>query len=189
MRCVRSLNAAFGVYKMHPIIAAALPRGTRPLLVRDSNQLLEEWAAAYVALSLTDVARLHGNIAGKLGVASTTLEAFLLLRLGGAPLSGTTIRGAPVASPPKSQVVEKGSEKKEAAAPSAFNVKLVAYPAKEKLKIITTLRSLFPAQFSSIGGTKELVEKSPVILWANASKEDADKLCKALKDLGAELSI
>ena len=67
-----------------------------------------------------------------------------------------------------------------------FDVKLAAFDAKSKLKIIKEVRAVTDL---SLKEAKELVESAPAVLKDGLTKEDADKLAKTLGDLGATVEV
>jgi large subunit ribosomal protein L7/L12 len=69
---------------------------------------------------------------------------------------------------------------------TAFDVKLEAFDAKSKIKIIKEVRA---ATGLGLKEAKELVESAPVAVKQGLSKDEAEALQKALTDLGAEIKL
>mmetsp|Transcript_6404 Transcript_6404/g.9505 ORF Transcript_6404/g.9505 Transcript_6404/m.9505 type:complete len:101 (-) Transcript_6404:557-859(-) len=78
----------------------------------------------------------------------------------------------------------------EAAAPvvekTEFELKLESFNAPDKLKVIKEVRAITGLGLKE---SKELVEKSPSIIKAGLTKEDAEKLKKVLEDNGGKVEI
>jgi len=90
--------------------------------------------------------------------------------------------GAPAAAPAAVAV--------EAAAPvvakTEFELKLESFNAPDKLKVIKEVRAITGLGLKE---SKELVEKSPSIIKAGLTKEDAEKFKKVLEDNGGKVEI
>ncbi|CAN1814001.1 54S ribosomal protein L12, mitochondrial [Linum perenne] len=69
---------------------------------------------------------------------------------------------------------------------TAFDLKLEAYDAASKIKVIKEVRA-----FTDLGlkEAKELVEKAPTLLKKGVTKEEAEKIIAKLKDVGAKVSM
>lgn len=67
-----------------------------------------------------------------------------------------------------------------------FNVKLVKFEAAAKPKIIKEVKSLLGL---SLVDSKKFVESAPKMLKEGLPKEEAEKIQKLLKDLGAEVAL
>jgi large subunit ribosomal protein L7/L12 len=67
-----------------------------------------------------------------------------------------------------------------------YEVKMSAYDAKSKLKIIKEVRA---ATGLGLKETKELVEREVVVLKDGMTKEEADAFCKLLTELGAKVEV
>ncbi|CAI0387255.1 unnamed protein product [Linum tenue] len=67
---------------------------------------------------------------------------------------------------------------------TVFELKLESYEAASKIKIIKEVRS-----FTDLGlkEAKDLVEKTPAVLKAGVSKEDAEKIIEKMKAIGAKV--
>ena len=72
-------------------------------------------------------------------------------------------------------------------AQTAFDVKLVGFDAKAKIKIIKEARSIVPGL--GLKEAKELVESAPVAIQKGLSKENAEEIKAKLEALGAEIEI
>ncbi|OJT07349.1 54S ribosomal protein L12, mitochondrial [Trametes pubescens] len=90
---------------------------------------------------------------------------------------------APAAAPAASEEaeVEKPKEK------TVFNVKLDAFEATAKPKIIREVKAMVPNL--TLIEAKKFVESLPKVLKEGLSKEDAEKLKKTFTDLGATVTL
>ena len=78
-------------------------------------------------------------------------------------------------------------EEPEEAAPAAaektlFTLKLQAYDAPTKAKVIKEIKSLLGL---SLVDSKKFVESAPKMMKENVPKEDADKIIATMKEIGA----
>jgi large subunit ribosomal protein L7/L12 len=84
---------------------------------------------------------------------------------------------------------DEGEEGKEEAAveeKTLFDLKLVGFDAKAKIKVIKEVRA--------IGGlglkeAKELVEGAPKVIKKDIKKEEAEELQKKLEEVGATIEV
>lgn len=79
------------------------------------------------------------------------------------------------------------AEEPEEAAPAAaektlFNLKLQAFDAASKAKVIKEIKGLLGL---SLVDSKKFVESAPKMMKENVPKEDAEKIIAAMKELGA----
>ncbi|KAH9943024.1 ClpS-like protein [Epithele typhae] len=88
---------------------------------------------------------------------------------------------APAAAPAEEVEVEKPKEK------TSFNVKLEAFDAAAKAKVIREVKAMVPNL--TLIEAKKFVESLPQTLKENVSKEDAEKLKKTFMDLGATVTL
>ena len=82
---------------------------------------------------------------------------------------------------------DEGGGGAAAEAQTAFDVKLVGFDAKAKIKIIKEARSLIPGL--GLKEAKELIESAPVAIQESLSKEKAEEMKEKLEALGAEIEI
>lgn len=69
---------------------------------------------------------------------------------------------------------------------NSFNLKLSSFEASKKLSIIKEIKTLFGLGLKE---SKELVEKSPVIIKENVPKKDAEDLKSKLEKIGCKIDI
>lgn len=68
----------------------------------------------------------------------------------------------------------------------AFDVKLTAFDAKAKIKIIKEVRA---ASGLGLKEAKELVEKAPAVIKEGLTKDEAEALAKTITDLGGTIEL
>ncbi|EEF28965.1 50S ribosomal protein L7/L12, putative [Ricinus communis] len=122
-------------------------------------------------LTLVEVAELSSIIMKKRGM--TELPTVGVLKGGAAGLAGMAMK-APAAAAKEEKKPEK----------TVFELKLESYEAASKIKIIKEVRS-----FTDLGlkEAKDLVEKTPSILKAGVSKEEAEQIIEKMKAVGAKV--
>lgn len=181
--------------------SSRIPRGMTPLAVRESAQVVEELADAYVNMDLATMTAFHKKamtemLRGSSGgtPASTNYEDQLLQSMG----SGGGVAAADSAAPMTAAATAAGAEaevaagataassNKKAAAKTAFDITLKKYPAENKLKIIKELRA---ACGLSIQEAKTAVEKCPGVIARHMQTADAEKLKAAMVKLGADVEL
>lgn len=128
---------------------------------------LEELADRIAKLNLIEVGMLVDALKLKLGVD----DAELFMPAGG--FGGA----APAAAAEAAEPVEEKTH---------FDLKLDAYDAKAKIKIIKEVRGLTGLGLKE---AKELVEGVPATIMSNIKKEEAQGYMDKLKELGAEVSL
>ena len=79
-----------------------------------------------------------------------------------------------------------GEEEKKEAEKTVFDVKLDAFDAAAKIKVIKEVRT-----FTSLGlkEAKDLVEKVPTVLKKGVTKEEAETIIAKMKEVGAKVSM
>lgn len=138
-------------------------------LVEDTPEHIKELADEVMRLNVIDLRVLLDTMQGRLGI-----DAAQMSYGGGGGGGGASAAGGDAA--PAEEVKEKDT----------FDVKLAAFDAKSKLKIIKEVRAVTDL---SLKEAKELVESAPAVLKDGLTKEDADKLAKTLGDLGATVEV
>ncbi|CDO74088.1 hypothetical protein BN946_scf185043.g138 [Trametes cinnabarina] len=91
---------------------------------------------------------------------------------------------APAAAPAASAEEAEAKKPKEK---TVFNVKLEAFDAAAKPKIIREVKAMVPNL--TLIEAKKFVESLPKVLKEGLSKEDAEKLKKTFTDLGATVTL
>lgn len=126
-------------------------------------------------LTLLEVADLTEILREKLDVKEMPVMAVMMPGMGFGGLQGGG-KGGPGA--------KAGEEKK--AEKTAFDVKLEAFDAASKIKIIKEVRT-----FTSLGlkEAKDLVEKAPTLLKKGVTKEEAETIIAKMKEVGAKVSM
>ncbi|CAE6434534.1 unnamed protein product [Rhizoctonia solani] len=127
------------------------------------------------------------NISGLTLLQAADLVSLLKTRLNiteiAMPAASAPVTGAPsaAASAEEAPAEEKPKEK------TIFNVKLEKFDAASKAKIIREVKAIMPNM--NLVEAKKFVESVPKILKENVPKEEAEKLMKTLKDLGATVTL
>ncbi|CAI0627985.1 unnamed protein product [Linum tenue] len=125
------------------------------------------------SLTLAEVAELGSIIMKRKGMKESPTVGVIK---GGAAagLAGMGMKGSAAAAAKEEKKPEK----------TVFELKLESYEAASKIKIIKEVRS-----FTDLGlkEAKDLVEKTPAVLKAGVSKEDAEKIIEKMKAIGAKV--
>ncbi|KGN48876.1 uncharacterized protein LOC101204400 [Cucumis sativus] len=126
-------------------------------------------------LTLLEVADLTEVLREKLDVKEMPVMTMMMPGMG---FGG--FRGAGKGGPGAKGVEEKKEEK------TAFDVKLDAFDAASKIKIIKEVRT-----FTNLGlkEAKDLVEKAPTLLKKGVTKEEAETIIAKMKEVGAKVSM
>lgn len=90
---------------------------------------------------------------------------------------------APAAAPAAAEAEEAAPA---AAEKTLFNIKLMAFDAGAKPKIIKEVKNLLGL---SLVESKKFVEAAPKVLKESVPKEDAEKIMATLKELGATVEL
>ncbi|KAM9879045.1 hypothetical protein VDGL01_06887 [Verticillium dahliae] len=93
----------------------------------------------------------------------------------------------PAAAAPAAAAAEEADEPAPAAAEkSVFNVKLMAFDAGSKPKVIKEIKNLLGL---SLVDSKKFVESAPKLMKENVPKDEAEKMIATLKELGATVEM
>ncbi|KAK8589329.1 hypothetical protein V6N13_088178 [Hibiscus sabdariffa] len=131
----------------------------------------------FSGLTLLEVMDLTKVLRQKMDVKEMPMMAMMMPGMGfGGAMKGAGRGGA--AGP------GKGEEKKEEK--MVFDVKLEGFYAAAKIKVIKEVRA-----FTDLGlkEAKDLVEKAPTLLKKGVTKEEAEKIIKKMKEVGAKVSM
>lgn len=74
-----------------------------------------------------------------------------------------------------------------AAAPKLLDLKLAAFDAKAKIKVIKEIRAVVPGL--GLKEAKELVEAAPKVIQEDLKEEQANELKERLEAVGAEIEL
>ncbi|KAK4276214.1 hypothetical protein QN277_019184 [Acacia crassicarpa] len=147
---------------------------------QDSKPVQSEKVSAIVdellGLTLLEVMDLVEVMREKRGVNELPL---MMVMMPGMGVAGG-LKGAAKGGGPKGGGEEKKAEK------TAFDVKLEAFDAASKIKVIKEVRT-----FTSLGlkEAKDLVEKVPTLLKKGVTKEEADTIIAKMKEAGAKVTM
>ena len=140
-------------------------------MMEETPEHIKELADEVLRLNVMDLRVLLDTMQSRLGIDDDQLNYG-----GGGGGGGGGAQAAGGAAEAAEEVKEK----------DAFDVKLQAFDAKSKLKIIKEVRAFSDL---SLKEAKELVESAPSVMKSGMSKEDAEKLAKTLTDLGATVEV
>ncbi|OVA12100.1 Ribosomal protein L7/L12 [Macleaya cordata] len=123
------------------------------------------------SLTLVEIAELSSILMKKLGMKEAPVVG--VMKPGAAGLAGINMKASTA-----SAKEEKKPEK------TVFELKLEAFEAASKIKIIKEVRS-----FTDLGlkEAKDLVEKTPSVIKTGVSKEEAEQIIEKMKALGAKV--
>jgi len=94
---------------------------------------------------------------------------------------------APAAAAPAAAAAEEATEEAPAAAEkSLFTLKLTAFDAAAKPKVIKEIKSLLGL---SLVDSKKFVESAPKVMKESVPKEEAEKIVATMKELGATVVL
>lgn len=79
-----------------------------------------------------------------------------------------------------------GAEEEAAEEKTAFDLKLVSFDAKAKIKVIKEVRSIAGLGLKE---AKEMVEGAPKTILKEMKKEELEEIAAKMKELGAEVEI
>lgn len=93
------------------------------------------------------------------------------------PTFAAPAAGAAAAAPPVEEDIAPVKEEK-----TLFNLKLQSFEAGAKPKVIKEIKGMLGL---SLVDSKKFVESAPKMMKEGVAKEEAEKIMKTLKDLGA----
>ena len=130
---------------------------------------IKELADEVLRLNVMDLRILLDTMQAKLGIDNNQVGY------------GGGGRGAGNGSSGGESVAGSNVSEGEGKVKDAFDVKLNAFDAKAKIKIIKEVRAVTGLGLKE---AKDLVEKTPTVIKEGLTKEEADNLVKVLNDLG-----
>lgn len=130
---------------------------------------IKELADEVLRLNVMDLRILLDTMQAKLGIDNNQVGY------------GGGGRGAGSGSNGGESVAGSNVSEGEVKVKDAFDVKLNAFDAKAKIKIIKEVRAVTGLGLKE---AKDLVEKTPTVIKEGLTKEEADNLVKVLNDLG-----
>lgn len=142
---------------------------SKPAPSETVSQIVDE----LVVLTLLEVSDLVEVLREKLGVGEMPTMMMMMPGIVPGALKGGAKGGASA----------KAEEKLEK---TVFDVKLEAFDAATKIKVIKEVRA-----FTDLGlkEAKDLVEKTPTLLKKGVTKDEAEKIIAKLKEIGAKVSM
>lgn len=148
-----------------------------PVIVEGEKHYSErvtKLAEEILTLNLLETSDLCDILKGRLNMTDDAMFfpmpnlAGMVVAGGGGPAGGAEEEAAPVE------------------AKTHFDLKLVSFDAKAKIKIIKEVRT---ATKLGLKEAKDLVESAPAVLLKDASKDDAEPLKAKLEELGAHMEL
>lgn len=112
----------------------------------------------------------------------TDFEEQSTLNIPDMPMGGFS--AAPAAAPAAAEEAEEAAP--AAAEKTLFTLKLQAFDAGAKAKIIKEVKSLLGL---SLVDSKKFVESAPKMMKENVPKEEAEKIIATMKELGATVAM
>ncbi|SPO01154.1 related to 60S ribosomal protein L12, mitochondrial [Cephalotrichum gorgonifer] len=170
-RCARQLRTAGSVRPSTVTrIAATSSRYNSTEAAAPENPKIAAIVDQISQLTLLETADLVSSLKSRLNIPDMPMGGFV----GGA---------APAAAAP----VEEAEEAAPAAAEkSVFTLKLEAFDAASKPKVIKEIKNLLGL---SLVDSKKFVESAPKVMKENVPKDEAAKIIEALKALGATVTM
>ncbi|OJD21506.1 ribosomal protein L7/L12 [Blastomyces percursus] len=158
-QCKQTVPAAVGARRWQSTEApAAAP--SNPKITQIVDQISQ--------LTLLETADLVSSLKSRLNIPDLPIGGFAAGPAGGA---------APAA-------VEEEEPAPAAQEKTLFNLKLESFDAGSKPKVIKEIKSLLSL---SLVDSKKFVESAPKVMKESVPKEEAEKIVKAMKDLGAKV--
>ena len=94
---------------------------------------------------------------------------------------------SPMAAPVQTQTTDEPEEATPAAVQTSFTIKLESFTAEKKVALIKEIKA--NVEGMNLVQAKKFVESAPAIVKADVSKEEAEKLKKALESAGGKCTI
>ncbi|KAF2015301.1 ClpS-like protein [Aaosphaeria arxii CBS 175.79] len=170
-RCV--CNARSSISVVRPTVSFAQQRSSRRWQSTDAaaaptNPKIATIVDQISQLTLLETADLVSTLKTRLNIPDMPVGGFV---------AGPGAGGAPAAAP-----VEEEEAAPAAAEKTLFNLKLEKFDAAAKPKVIKEVKAMLGL---SLVDSKKFVESAPKMMKEGVPKEEAEKIVKTLKDLGA----
>ncbi|PUU75265.1 ribosomal protein L7/L12, C-terminal/adaptor protein ClpS-like protein [Tuber borchii] len=167
--CARIARSSSSSLRFSPPVAYALARRWNTTTAT-TDPKISGIVDQISSLTLMETADLVSLLKTRLNIPDVALQSFS---------TGPAI-AAPAAAAEEEAAAEPVQEK------TMFNVKLVSFETGSKPKIIKEVKSLLGL---SLVDSKKFVESVPKMLKEGLVKEEAEKIQKTLKDLGAVAAL
>ena len=125
-------------------------------------------------LTLLETADLVSSLKSRLNIPDLPIGGFAAGAAAGTAAGGA----APAAAVEEEDAAPAAQEK------TLFNLKLESFDAASKPKVIKEIKSLLSL---SLVDSKKFVESAPKVMKESVPKEQAEKIVKTMKDLGAKV--
>ncbi|EGD74891.1 50S ribosomal protein L7/L12 [Salpingoeca rosetta] len=152
-------RASLSMSRMHASADAATEEQSK-----EYSPKIENLVSEISSMTLLEVADLVDALKTRLNISDM-------------PVAAVGVAAAPAAEAAAEPVEEK----------TEFEVKLVKFEDKAKIKVIKEVRNILPDL--KLAEAKKLVEDLPQTLKQDVSKEDAEAIKKALEEIGASVEI
>jgi len=140
-------------------------------LLNTPTEAVTKLAEEILSLNIMEVQQLLKAVQRRLGMPEEWVHAGICGNGGGGPAAAGAAQEVEV------EVVKE----KE-----AFDLKLLEYDAKVKIKIIKEVRAITGLGLKE---AKEMVENAPIVVKQGLKKEEAEKLMQVLADAGAKAEL
>ncbi|KAH7328503.1 50S ribosomal protein L12 [Stachybotrys elegans] len=169
--CARSLRASSSVKAPAQMlrVSATTRRYNSTEAAAPTNPKIAEIVDQISRLTLLETADLVSSLKSKLNIPDMPIGGFA---------------AAPAAAP--AAVEEEAEAAPAAAEKTLFNLKLEAFDAAAKAKVIKEVKGLLGL---SLVDSKKFVESAPKMMKENVPKEDAEKIIATMKELGATVTM
>ncbi|PGH04150.1 ribosomal protein L7/L12 [Blastomyces parvus] len=159
-QCKRTVPAAIGGRRW---------QSTEAPVAAPSNPKITQIVDQISQLTLLETADLVSSLKSRLNIPDLPVGGFV---------AGPAAGGAAPAAVEEEEAAPAAQEK------TLFNLKLESFDAGSKPKVIKEIKSLLSL---SLVDSKKFVESAPKVMKESVPKEEAEKIVKAMKDLGAKV--
>ncbi|KAK4536655.1 hypothetical protein CDCA_CDCA09G2680 [Cyanidium caldarium] len=145
---------------------------------------VEQIVSQILSLNLLEAKRLSDALKDRLGIDTSAAAGMGALSPAALAAMQQAVAGA--AGAPGVAAGGDAAAKEAAAEKTEFDVKMDSFDAAKKIQVIKEVRA---ALGLGLKEAKEVVEASPKVIKAGASKEEADALAERLRKAGAQISV
>ncbi|PKS10224.1 hypothetical protein jhhlp_001974 [Lomentospora prolificans] len=173
-RCARQLRSAGPFRPAARIVATPRRCNSTEAAAAPENPKIAAIVDQISQLTLLETADLVSSLKTRLNLPDVPIGAFAA--------AGPT--GGAGAAAPAAEAAEE--EAPPAAEKSVFTLKLTAFDAASKPKVIKEIKNLLGL---SLVDSKKFVESAPKVMKENVPKDEAEKIIETLKALGATVAM
>ncbi|KAJ0167522.1 54S ribosomal protein L12, mitochondrial [Colletotrichum tanaceti] len=168
LRATGSLRASTSLFQIRTPATARRHNSTEA--AAPTNPKIAAIVDQISTLTLLETADLVSSLKSKLNIPDLPVGGFAA--------------AAPAAAPAAAAEVEEAAP--AAAEKSVFNIKLTAFDAAAKAKVIKEVKNLLGL---SLVDSKKFVESAPKLMKENVAKDEAEKIIATMKGLGATVTM